>query len=136
MTSSWRSVSPLRLGSLIEFDVLHDITLDFDYMLDWIGFLIVYSSTGLHERLPKSLRTLMLTRMRQPLLRTFVAIVIDLLLRQKENYCRSLEQFYELLIMYVEPKAVEELQMESIIEWSGRVGLEIHLKTEEGLYHS
>jgi len=136
MTSSWRSVPPPRLGSLVEFDVLHDITLDFDYMLDWTGFPIVYSPTGLHERLSKSLRTLMLTRMRQPLPRTPVAIVIDLLLRQKENYCRSLEQFYELLIMYVEPKAVEELQTESIIEWSGRVGLEIHLETEEGLYHS
>ncbi len=58
---------------------------------------------------------------------------MDLLLRQKDCCCRPLEHFCELLIMYVEPGAVEELQTGSMLEWSERVGLAIHLQTEDEL---
>lgn len=35
--------------------------------------------------------------------------------------------------MYVEPGAIEELQTRSMLEWSKRVGLAIHLQTEDEL---
>jgi hypothetical protein len=132
MTMTWRCIPPL--GSLADFDTLRDVTLEFDYILDWLGIKPKsYFPTGLHEQLPRSLRTLLLTRIRQPIPRYPVSLVMDLLLRQKDCCCRPLEHFCELLIMYVEPGAVEELQTGSMLEWSERVGLAIHLQTEDEL---
>lgn len=42
----------------------------------------------------------------------------------------QLEHIYELLIRYVQPRAVEELETDELIEWSEHVGLKDYLHAE------